>query len=138
MPEMDGFELVERILGRQLDQRIYSDADLRRTPTGIWRAAGTWASRRFSPNLSGARNCGRIVNAITGQGGDSRAQDLLRARGQNRDVNLGQLRARILLAEDNAVNQRVAARFWKKQGTRWWWPKRRERCEDVGERALST
>jgi signal transduction histidine kinase/DNA-binding response OmpR family regulator len=118
MPEMDGFELVELILGAP----NLTNAFILMLTSGehlgdLARCRELGVSAFLTKPVRRAELRAAIVTAITNQDGDSRSiQDLLALAGRTAKPKSVSSGACILLAEDNAVNQRVARAILEKAG----------------------
>jgi signal transduction histidine kinase/CheY-like chemotaxis protein len=118
MPEMDGFELVERIM----DASNLTKAFVLMLTSGehmgdLARCRELGVSAFLTKPVRRAELRAAIVTAITDHGGDSQStQDLLALAGRTAKPTSASSGACILLAEDNAVNQRVARAILEKAG----------------------
>jgi signal transduction histidine kinase/CheY-like chemotaxis protein len=113
MPEMDGFELVEEIRQRP---------ELARTPIVMLTSAGQRgdAARRrelgITAYLTKPVNQSQLVESIQAALGHQAAGGAAPAPITRQSLRAGDSKLRVLLAEDNAVNQKLAVRLLEKQG----------------------
>jgi signal transduction histidine kinase/CheY-like chemotaxis protein len=120
MPETDGFGLVERMRGIPVTRQAVvlmvtsgeHPGDLARSREMGIAAYLTKPVRRseLKAAVSGALSDGKHL-AVPGESTESRAP-----RGSRSDIRPGGRGLRILLAEDNAVNEKVACAILKKAG----------------------
>jgi CheY-like chemotaxis protein len=118
MPEMDGFELVERIL----DAPTLTKAFILMLTSGehlgdVARCRELGVSAFLTKPVRRAELRAAIVSAVRDRSGDGQStRDLLALAGRTAKPTPASSGARILLAEDNAVNQRVARAILEKAG----------------------
>ena len=118
MPEMDGFALVERIMGAPSS----TNAVILMLTSGehlgdLARCREMGVSAFLTKPVRRAELRAAIVAAVTDQDGVSQsAQDLLALAGITAKPTSASSGTCILLAEDNAVNQRVALAILEKAG----------------------
>ncbi|MGH9647903.1 MAG: response regulator [Bryobacteraceae bacterium] len=120
MPEMDGFELVECIMGAP----DLTNACILMLTSGehlgdLARCRELGVSTFLTKPVLRAELRVAVITAITDQGVDSQAQDLLALADRTaKSTQSNSVSAGILLAEDNVVNQRVAQAILEKAGHR--------------------
>jgi CheY-like chemotaxis protein len=113
MPEMDGFDLVEEIRHRP---------ELAGTPIVMLTSAGQRgdAARRrelgIAAYLTKPVNQTQLVESIQAALGRQAAGGAAPAPIMRQSLRPGESKLRVLLAEDNAVNQMLAVRLLEKQG----------------------
>ena len=118
MPEMDGFELVERIL----DAPTLTNAFILMLTSGehlgdLARCRELGVSAFLTKPIRRAELRTAIVAAIADRGREGRtARDLRQLAKKTGELTSAGAGARVLLAEDNAVNQRVARAILEKAG----------------------
>ena len=118
MPEVDGFELVERIM----DAPNLTNAFILMLTSGehlgdLARCRELGVSAFLTKPVRRAELRAAIVTAIADRSRDKQsAQDLLALAGRTAKPTSASSGARILLAEDNVVNQRVACAILEKAG----------------------
>jgi len=118
MPEMDGFDLVERILGTP----TLTNAFILMLTSGehagdLTRCRELGVSSFLTKPVRRAELRSAIVNAIADRGRASQtAQDLRKLASRTATPASASSGALILLAEDNLVNQRVARAMLEKAG----------------------
>jgi len=118
MPEMDGFELVERILGApNLTKAFILMLTSGEHMGDLARCRELGVSAFLTKPVRRAELRAAIVTALTGRSGEKQStQDLLALAGRTAKPTSAASGACILLAEDNAVNQRVARAILEKAG----------------------
>jgi signal transduction histidine kinase/DNA-binding response OmpR family regulator len=118
MPEMDGFELVKRIHDSpELTKAVILMLTSGDRGDDIARCRQMGVSAYLTKPVRRAELRAAIASAIASQGlsGDPVAAPAAGASNPSQQVCAGSL-SRILLTEDNAVNQRVALRILEKAG----------------------
>jgi len=118
MPEMDGFELVKRMLAAPTLTKAFILMLTSGDHIGdLARCRDLGISAFLTKPIRRAELRVAIVNAMAGQDcGGTTAQDLRELAGRTAALTPANSGARILLAEDNAVNQRVARAILERAG----------------------
>jgi signal transduction histidine kinase/DNA-binding response OmpR family regulator len=116
MPDMDGFELVKRIVDTPTSTKAFILMLTSGDHMGdLARCRNLGVSAFLTKPIRRAELRVAIVNALAGQDRDQTARDLRELAGRTARPSASS-GARILLAEDNVVNQRVARAILERAG----------------------
>jgi CheY-like chemotaxis protein len=113
MPEMDGFELVEVIRQRPV---LAGTPILMLTSAGQRRNTARRRGLGIAAYLTKPVNQPQLVESIQAALGHRAAKGAARTPIPRQSFRLGESKLRVLLAEDNAVNQKIELRLLEKQG----------------------
>jgi CheY-like chemotaxis protein len=109
MPEMDGIELAEEIHRRHPDLPLV-------LASSLGRVAATRGAAAFAAQVTKPVKASALYEALLEALGAHAGVDSARAAGPTAGAQPGRLPLRILLAEDNAVNQKLALLLLEKLG----------------------
>jgi PAS domain S-box-containing protein len=114
MPDMDGFALVEQL--RQSPELVRDSKVILLTSAGQKGEAARCQQLGVTAYLTKPVSQAELFEAISRVLGASELQTDLAARVTHQGRPSGMKKLHVLLAEDNAVNQKVASRLLEKQG----------------------
>ena len=114
MPDMDGFALVERI--RQSSELAGKTKVIMLTSAGQRGEAARCQELGVTAHLTKPVSQSELFEAISRVLGTSGSQPDSAELVTGQTVPKGTKKLRVLLAEDNAVNQKIASRVLEKQG----------------------